>query len=55
MPKYWGERIFTHGRFSEVGQKQKTERKERTRLRDKFWIWVKACLDIITGFFVCEP
>ena len=26
MPKY-----FTHGRFPEVGQKQKTERKEREK------------------------
>ena len=36
MPKYWGKQIFTHGRFPEVGQKQKTERKkeERERLND---------------------
>ena len=33
MPKYWGKQIFTHGRFPEVGQKQKTER-ERKRLND---------------------
>ena len=26
MPKYWGKQIFAHGRFPEVGQKQKTER-----------------------------
>ena len=32
MPKYWGKQIFTHGRFPEVGQKQKTER-ERTKKR----------------------
>ena len=25
MPKYWGKQIFTHGRFPEVGQNQKTE------------------------------
>ena len=32
MPKYWGKQIFTHGRFPEVGQKQKTEKKkERER------------------------
>ena len=24
MPKYWGKQILTHGRFPEVGQKQKT-------------------------------
>ena len=26
MPKYWGKQMFTHGRFPEVGQKQKTEK-----------------------------
>ena len=31
MPKYWGKQIFSLGRFPEVGQKQKTERK---RLND---------------------
>ena len=31
MPKYWGKQIFTHGRFHEVGQKQKTEKKEKER------------------------
>ena len=37
MPKYWGKQIFTHGRFPEVGQKQKAEKKrkrERERLND---------------------
>ena len=29
MPKYWGKQIFTHGRFPEVGQKQKTEREKK--------------------------
>ena len=28
MPKYWGKQIFAQGRFSEVGQKPKTERKK---------------------------
>ena len=28
MPKYWGEQIFTHGRFPKVGLKQKTEREK---------------------------
>ena len=27
--KYWGKQIFAHGRFPEVGQKQKTERKNK--------------------------
>ena len=31
MPKYWGKQIFMHGRFPEVGQKQKTERKRREK------------------------
>ena len=34
MPKYWGKQIFTHGRFPEVGQKKKMERK-RDRERPK--------------------
>ena len=35
MPKYWGKLIFAHGRFPEVGQNQKTKRKERKkRLND---------------------
>ena len=38
MPKYWGKQIFAHGRFPEVGQKQKTEReKEREYSRDCGW------------------
>ena len=32
MPKYWVKNYFTHERFSEVGQKQKTE-KERKKER----------------------
>ena len=35
MPKYWGKQIFTHGRFPEVGQKQKTEGKKRKKKREK--------------------
>ena len=31
MSKYWGKQIFTHGRFPEVGQKQRTEKKERKK------------------------
>ena len=31
MPKYWGKQIFSLGRFPKVGQKQKTEKKERKR------------------------
>ena len=31
MPKYWGKQIFAHGRFPEVGQKQKTERKTKEK------------------------
>ena len=29
MPKYWVKNYFTHGRFLEVGQKQKTEKKKK--------------------------
>ena len=35
MPKYWGKQIFTHGRYSEVGQKQKTERKRRREKKER--------------------
>ena len=28
MPKYWVKNYFAHGRFSEVGKKQKTEKKK---------------------------
>ena len=28
MPKYWGGNDFAHGSFPEVGQQQKTEKKE---------------------------
>ena len=38
MPKYWGGNYFAHGRFPEVGQKQKTVKKkkeeEEERLND---------------------
>ena len=33
-PKYWGGKYFAHGSFPEVGQKQKTEKKEEERERD---------------------
>ena len=36
MPKYLEKQIFAHGRFPEVGQKQKTEgKKERERERER--------------------
>ena len=38
MPKYWVKNYFAHGRFPEVGQKQKTEKKkkkERKRERER--------------------
>ena len=33
MPKYWVKNYFAHGSFPEVGQKQKTEKKEKRRRR----------------------
>ena len=33
MPKYWGKQTFSLGRFPEVGQKQKMEKKERQKER----------------------
>ena len=35
MPKYWVKNYFAHGRFLEVGQKQKTERKKRRKKERK--------------------
>ena len=35
MPKYWGKQIFAHRSFPEVGQKQKTERKDRRKSKKK--------------------
>ena len=35
MSKYWGKQIFTHGRFPEVGQKQKTEKEKKKSKRKK--------------------
>ena len=34
MPKYWGKQIFVHGRFPEVGQKQKTKKERKKRPND---------------------
>ena len=31
MPKYWVKNYFAHGRFPEVGQKQKMEKREKKR------------------------
>ena len=33
MPKYWWKQIFAHGRFPELGQKQKTEKKKKKEER----------------------
>ena len=33
MPKYWEKNYFAHGRFPEVGQKQKTEKKKEEKKR----------------------
>ena len=36
MPKYLGKNYFAHGRFSEVGQKQKTkEKKKKERKKEE--------------------
>ena len=34
MPKYWVKNYLAHGRFPEVGQKQKTEKKKKERERE---------------------
>ena len=35
MPKYWVKNYFAHVRFSEVGQKQKTEKKKKKRKKER--------------------
>ena len=35
MPKYWVKNYFAHGRFPEVGQKQKTEEKKKKRKKER--------------------
>ena len=35
MPKYWVKNYFAHGRFPEVGQKQKTEKKKKKKKRER--------------------
>ena len=37
MPKYWGKQIFAHGRFPEVGQKQKTVREKKKEKKSERW------------------
>ena len=39
MPKYWGKQIFAHGRFPEVGQKQKMEKKKKREKKNKTESW----------------
>ena len=38
MPKYWVKNYFAHGRFPEVGEKQKTEKREREKEEQKYVI-----------------
>ena len=35
MPKYWVKNYFAHGRFPEVGKKQKTEEKKKEERGEK--------------------
>ena len=35
MPKYWVKNYFAHGRFPEVGQKQKTEKEKKERKKER--------------------
>ena len=35
MPKYWGKQIFSLGSFSEVGKKQKTEKKKEREKEER--------------------
>ena len=44
MPKYWGGNYFAHGRFPEVGQKQKTEKKDKKKEEERTIIITMAKL-----------
>ena len=44
MPKYWVKNYFAHGRFPEVGQKQKTEKREREKEERKYVITMAKLL-----------
>ena len=37
MPKYWVKNYFAHGRFPEVGEKQKTEEKKKEERKSESW------------------
>ena len=51
--KYWGKQIFTHRRFPEVGQKQKTEEKKVER---KLVITMaKLCMALASTHGACKP
>ena len=41
MPKYWVKNYFAHGRFPEVGQKEKTEKKKE-REKERKWVITMA-------------
>ena len=49
MPKYWVKNYFAHGRFPEVGQKQKTEKKKKKASRldqnDYLELWTNKATD----------
>ena len=49
MPKYWVKNYFAHGRFPEVGQKQKTEKKKRERERER----ERAKVSVNKGQYIC--
>ena len=44
MPKYWVKNYFTHGRFPEVGQKQKTEKKRKREKEERMRVLTMAKL-----------
>ena len=44
MPKYWVKNYFAHGRFPEVGPKQKTEKKKREKDRKLVITMAKLCM-----------
>ena len=55
MPKYWVKNYFTHGRFSEVGQKQKTEKREREKERKQVKTMAKLRMAHANTHGACKP
>ena len=55
MPKYWVKNYFAHGRFPEVGQKQKTEKKKKEKDRKLVITMAKLRMAHASTHGACKP